>query len=77
MPPVLEFFDETDLGEILRSEIAEQEMSQYQLQRETGVSQAVLSRFLSGERDILLATATPLFDYLGLKVVRTKGKKKR
>jgi hypothetical protein len=34
-------------------------------------------RFLRKERDILLATASPLFDYLGLEVVRTKRKKKK
>ncbi len=41
----------------------------YQLAKEAGVSQIMVSRFLSGKRDIRLATADRLAQVLGLKLV--------
>jgi DNA-binding phage protein len=41
----------------------------YQLAKEAGVSQIMVSRFLSGKRDIRLATADRLAHALGLKLV--------
>ena len=41
----------------------------YQLAKEAGVSQIMVSRFLSGKRDIRLATADRLAHVLGLKLV--------
>jgi len=40
----------------------------YQIAQDAGVSQIVVSRFLSGERDIRLATADKLAEALGLKL---------
>src|SRR5437879_13841328 len=40
----------------------------YQLAKEAGVSQIMVSRFLSGKRDIRLATADKLAHVLGLKL---------
>jgi hypothetical protein len=40
----------------------------YQISRESGVAQPILSRFMSGKRGIKLETAERLFDYLGLKI---------
>ena len=37
---------------------------------EGGVSQAALSRFVNGERDMLLDTAEKLVKHLGLKLVK-------
>ena len=41
----------------------------YQLAKEAGVSPIMLSRFLSGKRDIRLATADRLAHALGLKLI--------
>src|SRR5262245_48835362 len=41
----------------------------YQIAKEAGVSQIMVSRFLSGERDIRLATADRLAHVLGLKLM--------
>ena len=43
--------------------------SSYQLAKEAGVSPIMLSRFLSGKRDIRLATADRLAHVLGLKLM--------
>ena len=44
----------------------------YQLAKDAGVSQIIVSRFLSGERDIRLATADRLAHALGLELVAVK-----
>lgn len=44
------------------------EKSMYQVAQDAGVSQIVLTRFLSGERDIRMATADKLAETLGLKL---------
>jgi transcriptional regulator with XRE-family HTH domain len=41
----------------------------YQLAREAGLSPILVSRFLSGQRDIRLATADRLAHVLGLKLI--------
>jgi transcriptional regulator with XRE-family HTH domain len=41
----------------------------YQLAKDAGVSQIMVSRFLSGKRDIRLVTADKLAQVLGLKLV--------
>ena len=43
----------------------------YQLAKEAGVSQIMISRFLSGKRDLRLATADKLAHVLELKLVET------
>ena len=48
------------LSEDLRSAIRDSEKSVYQIAKEADVSQIVISRFLSGERDIRLCTADKL-----------------
>ena len=58
-----------DLAEEIREEIRRREISQNQLQRETGISQANLSRFLNGTRDMYLETASRLIEFLGGKIV--------
>ena len=44
-------------------------MTMYEIAKRAGVSQIVISRFLSGERDIRVATADKLAEVLGLKLV--------
>ena len=54
------------LSEALRRAIRESDKSAYQIAQEAGVSQIVVSRFLSGERDIRMATADRLAEVLGI-----------
>ena len=56
------------LSEALKQAIRESDKSEYQIAQLAGVSQIVISRFLSGERDIRMATADKLADALGLKL---------
>jgi len=56
------------LSEALRHAIRESERSVYQISKEAGISQIMVSRFLSGERDIRMATADKLAGVLGLKL---------
>jgi hypothetical protein len=59
---------EGDISGALRAAIRESSRSVYQISKEAGVSQIVVSRFLSGERDIRLATADRLARALGIGV---------
>jgi hypothetical protein len=54
------------LSEALRKAIRESGKSVYQIAKEAEVSPIVISRFLSGERDIRLATADKMAEALGL-----------
>lgn len=54
------------LSEALRKAIRESGKSVYQIAKEADVSPIVISRFLSGERDIRLATADKMAEALGL-----------
>ncbi len=56
------------LSATLRQAIRGSDKSVYQIAREAEVSQIVISRFLSGERDIRMATANKLAETLGLKL---------
>jgi ribosome-binding protein aMBF1 (putative translation factor) len=56
------------LSEALRKAIRSSGKSVYQLAKAADVSQIVVSRFLSGQRDIRMETADRLAGVLGLKV---------
>ncbi|MDA1052112.1 MAG: helix-turn-helix transcriptional regulator [Planctomycetota bacterium] len=56
------------LSETLKRAIRDSDQSEYQIAKSSGVSQIVISRFLSGERDIRMATADRLAIALGLKL---------
>ena len=56
------------ISDSLRTAIKESPESVYQISKDAGISQIVLSRFLSGERDIRLATADRLARALGLAI---------
>jgi hypothetical protein len=58
------------ISDALRAAIQACEKSVYQICKEAGISQIVVSRFLSGERDIRLATADRLAKALGIVVGR-------
>jgi len=56
------------LSQALKDALRASDKSMYQIAQEAGVSQIVVSRFLSGERDIRMATADKLAEALGLKL---------
>ncbi len=56
------------LSDALKQAIRNSGKTEYQIAQQAGVSQIVISRFLSGERDIRMATADKLADTLGLRL---------
>jgi transcriptional regulator with XRE-family HTH domain len=56
------------LSKALREAIRGSDKSVYQIAKAANVSQIVVSRFLSGERDIRMETADRLAEVLGLKL---------
>ena len=56
------------LSQALKDALRASDWSRYQIAQDAGVSQIVVSRFLSGERDIRMATADKLAEALGLKL---------
>jgi DNA-binding phage protein len=58
------------LSQALKDALRASDKSMYQIAQDAGVSQIVLSRFLSGERDIRMATADKLAEALGLKLAK-------
>ena len=61
------------LAEQLRAAICESGVSRYGLAKQTGLSYAVVHRFVAGERDITLATATKITKVLGLELRPVQG----
>lgn len=68
-PPVPETAIPNPLSEALKRAIQESEMTVYQIAKKAHVSQIVISRFLSGERDIRMGTADKLANVLGLELM--------
>jgi len=60
---------ETYLEKQIRLAIKRSGLTIYQLAKDSGVSQPVLSRFINGKRGITLATASRLTETLGLDLV--------
>jgi plasmid maintenance system antidote protein VapI len=56
------------LQDALKAGIRQSNKTPYQLAKESGVSQPIISRFVNGERDIRLETADKLAAALGLKL---------
>lgn len=66
-------------SEQLRKAVEQAPMSRYAIHKATGIDQAILSKFVRGERGGLsMETVDKLCDFLGLKLVpETKPKKGR
>lgn len=62
------------LSEALKLMIEQSGYSNYQLSKLSGVSQAVLSRFTTGERDVTLETASKLASVLKAELRISKGR---
>lgn len=52
-------------------------LSRYEIAKASGVSEAALSRFMSGERGLTTGTLDRLADVLGLEVVTRRGRSER
>ena len=65
-----------DLETQLKDAIKRSGLSQYQLARLSGVNQAQISYFLSGQRNLTLSSASKLAKVLGLEL-KPKARKKR
>ncbi len=59
------------ISEQLRRFIKDSGVSLYQLERETGVHNSMLSRFLRGERGLRLEAVDALSKYLKLRLVQS------
>ena len=57
------------ISESLKRAIEESDLSVYEIAKRAHVSQIMISRFLSGERDIRMATADKLANVLDLKLM--------
>jgi DNA-binding phage protein len=68
-PPLTRPAIPRSLSASLKKAMKRSPKTSYQLAKEAGVSPIMLSRFLSGKRDIRLATADRLAHVLGLKLV--------
>ncbi len=60
----------TDLAKDLRAAFAASGMTRLALSKQSGVSYSVVHRFIAGERDLTLGTATKLANILGLRLVK-------
>ena len=68
----------TKFSEQLRKAIEQAPVSRYAIHKATGIDQAVLSKFVRGERTGLsMETVDALCDYLGLKLVPEKKPEKK
>lgn len=63
------------LSEQIRRAVDGCGMTRYAISKETGIDQATLCRFMSGERGLPMKTLDKLADFLDLNI--TAGKRKR
>ena len=68
-PPILSQAIPDSLSNALKTAIQQSDLSVYEIAKRAKVSQIMISRYLSGERDIRMATADKLASVLGLKLV--------
>jgi len=67
----------TDLRGDFRAAFAASGMTRLALSKQTGVSYSVIHRFIAGERDLTLRTASKLADVLGLELRQSAKRKGR
>ena len=65
------------MSERLQTAIADDGRTFYRLGKDADVSPEIISRFVAGERDIRLATASKLADVLGFELRSRKKTRKR
>ena len=64
-----------DFSEQIRRVIGTCGQTRYAISKATGIDQATLSRFMSGERGLPMKTLDNLADYLDLNIIIGKGRK--
>jgi transcriptional regulator with XRE-family HTH domain len=62
------------INDQLRRAIARSGKTHYRIAKQSGISASTLSRFISGERELSMATAEKLCDSLGLELILRKRK---
>jgi transcriptional regulator with XRE-family HTH domain len=60
------------ITETLRAAVIDSDKTRYRLSVDSGISQSVLSRFVSGERDLTLSSASKIAAALGLDLIAKK-----
>ncbi len=55
-------------SEVLRRAILKSKLSRYEMWKETGIDQAVLSRFIHGKKGLSMESIDKLVDLLGLEL---------
>jgi DNA-binding phage protein len=63
---------DSELAEQLREAIAASGMSSYALARESGVDSGIIVRFLAGERDVTLSTASKIAAAVGVRFTKPR-----
>jgi transcriptional regulator with XRE-family HTH domain len=58
----------------IKRAILDSDLTRYRIAQETGVDEATLSRFLSGERGLSMIAIDRLANFFGYKLVKAKGK---
>ncbi len=64
------------LTDQLRGAVADSGRTLGEFSRDTGIDKSALSRFVNGERGLSMESLDTIGDYLGLRVVAGKPKKK-
>ncbi|MGD2109735.1 MAG: helix-turn-helix transcriptional regulator [Phycisphaerae bacterium] len=67
---------QVDLSGQLRAAFAESGLSRFELARRAGVSYAIVHRWVGGDRDITIGTASKLAGVLGLELRPVKRARK-
>lgn len=65
-----------EISEKIRDAIESSGESQLSIAHATGVNSGILSRFMRGERGINLKTVEVLCEYFGLRLTKTRNRKK-
>jgi plasmid maintenance system antidote protein VapI len=65
------------LSDQLRQAIEDAEESRYRIAQDTGLDQAVLSKFVLGQRGVSLDTIDVLGEYLGLSISTDKHRTRK
>lgn len=65
------------MSERLKRAIATSGYTRYRISKETGVAEAALSRFMSGQQGLTLTSTDALCDFLGLDLIQRRAPKGR
>jgi len=82
MPPerqrlLMEGLETVDIQEALRKAIVKSRITHYRLGKDADIDAGIIDRFVNGERDIRLGTASKLAEVLGLRLVPKATRKTR